>query len=455
MSKNIKEQLHDGLELLKQSIRSSEVPFERLGGCVREALEQQPDPHKAVAIDCGLSEPSLSRLVTGASAPLDHTLIRLAHRLGLDPGELLLLRAVGRLHQKLGGAAASPEARAWWSAVEAIEQVADRYAALLDGLGRDPDAPRTLDRFGAGGFDVGSVVVGDRRFDWGNTADGQAQISSPRSPADLLARAASPGDLCFLPALGLPRGVAVRCDTELVMPVDPLDPDDPARSSSFARALDHDMLVVGSPSVNLLAEKVNRAAFFSFALTKEASLLRRQIELELEPLRSAPLRMRRWAEDPENLRRISEMHDHFSRPGLVDPIRGADYTGDFVRGRRLSKAVRHGLVSLAVHPWCPSRLAVFVGGRSRVGTVVALRALSRPEVFAERPLGGVFRVELPLVRDIRRALPPLEWLTPPYTLDDARAALDAHAAALGARFDVPVDALRGVLERIKGDREGS
>ena len=57
------------------------------------------------------------------------------------------------------------------------------HLALVDRRG---GAFRPSARMGvqSGLFDVGSVVVGDRRFDWGNTADGQAQISSPRSPAN-------------------------------------------------------------------------------------------------------------------------------------------------------------------------------------------------------------------------------------------------------------------------------
>ena len=252
------------------------------------------------------------------------------------------------------------------------------------------------------------VVCGDRRErpqkDW----------------SDLFASSMSPLDLTFLVRLGLrPKTIQGDGTAETTL----IYSDRPFACSSeiqlkkiFSRA---NLLVVGSPKVNLLARDVNFSSLFRFSLkrTWKARALHQRLKKQ-ELLcqanlvqafgimcRTSPHRplaesqrqklglsrkqvdqLLKLGEELLGQMTIGEAAEMFYPTGISDPVKRDHRT-------RGSDSRRVGLVSLASHPFDPNRVCILAAGIDGVGTAHCLKSLAHAKkAFAKHPLGGVLTV---------------------------------------------------------------
>jgi tRNA A-37 threonylcarbamoyl transferase component Bud32 len=242
---------------------------------------------------------------------------------------------------------------------------------------------------------VATAIVGDRAED------------PPHTSADILARSVSTGDLTFFGELGL----RARVRSHKVAKIAGLE--------GQRRVLGQDLLVIGSPAVNLVARLVNPVACFRFAITDDAQKLVARFERELEPIKFNRAALQNFLEPttPEARERIRDlhiMHNQFAKGGFIDPI---DYKG--LRGERNAHN-DFGVVTLGINPFDDSKIVILAAGTGGPGTAAALRLLARPDAFAQHPLGGVFRVEISTEAawDERYDWLDPKWDTHPYDIAD-------------------------------------
>ena len=283
------------------------------------------------------------------------------------------------------------------------------------------------------------VVCGDRR-------------ESPQKDwSDLFADSMSPLDLTFLMRLGL-RPVTLMPDgteQKTLLFSDRIFAcgDESQLRKTFSSV---NLLVVGSPKVNLLARRVNFSSLFRFTLkrTDEARTLHKRLEKE-ELLRQTNLvqaftimcQTTPHTALDENQRRdlglsrkqadellelgsdllgqatISEAQEMFYPTGISDLARRYHWT-------RHSDAEKLGFVSLAAHPFNPERVCILAAGLEGVSTAQCLKSLVHAKkAYAEHPLGGVLSVTYKNSRnEPQDALYKIE--KPAYTPNDLLKSLD-------------------------------
>lgn len=283
------------------------------------------------------------------------------------------------------------------------------------------------------------VVCGDRR-------------ESPQKDwSDLFADSMSPLDLTFLVRLGL-RPVTLMPDgseQKTLIFSDRLfaSADESQLRKTFSSV---NLLVIGSPKVNLLARRVNFSSLFRFTLkrTDEARILHERLEKE-ELLRQTNLvqafaimcQTTPHTALDENQRRdlglsrkqvdellelgadllgqatISEALEMFYPTGISDLAKRYHWT-------RHSDAEKLGFVSLAAHPFNPERVCILAAGLEGVSTAHCLKSLVHAKkAYAEHPFGGVLTVTYKNSRnEPQHALYKIE--KPTYTPNDLLKSLD-------------------------------
>ena len=290
------------------------------------------------------------------------------------------------------------------------------------------------------------IVIGDRRE------------TPPRSRADLLAHSLSASDLRFLPRLDLDTSVDIVSDKIFAMM------DDAYLTKRFAKS---NLLVIGSPAVNLAARRLTLDSVFHFDQSTEAlaidaqlrglnelrdrrllraawRLLRRPRLLagktldrevldrdeEIRPLTddqlSKLLTLLRPMIEPlltqirsdSDVEHLDHLLDVFRKPGIIDPVAGR------LRKIEPGESTDLALISVGPNPFAPpgdlAHVCVSVAGVHGPGTAQALRLLGdRANGWAqERPLGGVIEVGLDSFKDwpARFDEATSDWLTPRYTI---------------------------------------
>jgi transcriptional regulator with XRE-family HTH domain len=216
------------------------------------------------------------------------------------------------------------------------------------------------------GFDIHTIVVGDRRED------------PPNTVADILALTASAGDLMYLPRLGL-QSARIRSDKIFKL----------AQHADLCQKLPQDILVVASGAANLASRIVNNFACFRFSVSPEVRRAEEEFESEANRFAFDPDELKAFTKRKHSL--LTRLKEDFARPGFVDPI---DFNGSrgFTRGR--GSRTDYGVVTLCKNPWSPTGVAILAAGISGPGTAAALKLLATKGAFDQHPLGGVFSVNV-------------------------------------------------------------
>lgn len=390
-----------------------------------------------LAKECGINQSDLSHFLSGKRPLPDGSLANLAIGLGLDPARVLLHWNGDECTEELTRLAAhtdpvpGPKTKGW-------ERARATYQALLARIGDGAAHPASTGRTGTlvdwhTLFPL-VVFVGDRRE------------KPAQSPADLLAASASLGDLFYLPSLRLPEQTEIRSDKTCVL----------AKNDDSLRDMlgDRNLLIIGSPAANLVARVANRGACFSFYVKEEA--------IDEEP--AIRQKLGQIQHFPDDLEQFSEVHAPelrriiygFARSGILDPVH--------FHGARATSTHAHadyGVITLCRHPWSDHRVAVMAAGLHGPATAAALKLLAQPDAFKEHPLGGVFRVHVPINAPWESRYHHLQpkWDTHPYTVRQYEQELDAFSNRYAAeltkqlRFWSPDD-VRNLL-RVMGGSAGA
>jgi serine/threonine protein kinase len=245
-------------------------------------------------------------------------------------------------------------------------------------------------------FQIATAIVGDRRE------------SPPHTSADLLALPAATGDLFYFSNLGL----HARIRSDKIVKI--------AAEDRLRDKLDHDLLIIGSPAVNLAARIVNDSACFRFCVSSQTRELEARFDRDLKPITFLRRKLREYIEDEsedgrQRLRELNHMRIGFARAGFIDPV---NYNG--LRGFAKRAYEDYGIVTICQHPWSRDRIAILAGGIGGPGTAGALKQLATPGAFSQHPLGGVFRVLIPTEGPWEDRFDDLDviWDTPDYTVAD-------------------------------------
>lgn len=276
------------------------------------------------------------------------------------------------------------------------------------------------------------VVVGDRRED------------PPKSMADLLAYSVSSVDVLFLQRLNLGR-VDILSDKVFVLE----DLQTLRRKYNCTN-----LLVIGSPAVNLLARKINDSALFCFNISEEAKrkLARQEeildeIKFDQESLQiyreillganSADKVLFKFKDRPgldkelgdqckgllrryknTGLKRWKDLIHEFDRPGIKDPI---DKT---IHGRSPKPHLDYGLISIARNPFSSDdkHLTVYVAGVHGPGTAHCVKLLADKSAFQTHPYGGVVEIKIDIFKGWTERVydAKINWQTASYKEKDDR-----------------------------------
>lgn len=367
-----------------------------LGRAIRGAREKRHWNLQGVAKSIGKSKQLLSNIETGKIVPTLEVLLLLHEALiprdDAERDNLLTLWLLKWVAAKAADGIKDADQ------LQRVQQLLSRLSSPVSrSVSAKQRGGRTLEDFPHGFYPM-KAVFGDRR-EW-----------NPKTPADIFASPVSITDLMFFHTLGFADTVPIVSDKFFVLM------DDDFLRREFGQC---NLLVVGSPGVNLASRVINAHAIFRFDLSAEA----RQFEKSLREFRELDdlnyLRVF-WdmAQDPAHINLakyknsgVSEemrqkladkvqallgtqktelMTDNFRKPGLVDAFHRyvtAKVTGDHND---------YGLISLARNPFAESDdfVAIMVAGIHGPGTAHALRMLSKPRNFARHPFGGIIEVTL-------------------------------------------------------------
>jgi hypothetical protein len=236
------------------------------------------------------------------------------------------------------------------------------------------------------GFSLATLIMGDRRS------------RPPNTLADVLAADVSSGDLFFY------RGCYQIWHDKIAYML-------PAET--LTKVFLEGILTLGSPAVNLCSRIVNRAAAFRFFVPPEIDALERQLRDEFKGR-------------PQDL--LSLHADKLEK--VIDGNRGHGFIDMFSAGvsHQENGPYQYGVLSLAQHPWDSTSIAILAGGQRGPATASVLKLLSEPDCFVKRPLGGIFRVQVPDVLGIDQRYPRLhpEWVTEVYSFEEYEAAMESH-----------------------------
>lgn len=309
----------------------------------------------------------------------------------------------------------------------------------------------TLENF-PDAFQPLTIVCGDRRE------------SEPKTRGDIFANSVSTSDLTFLLNLGLPSNVIIRSDKPFVF----MGEDFLQREFGNTN-----LLVIGSPAVNLAARIINNQSVFRFNLPQWLKEKDSQIRKSKEPtnpdleafwhlaqspadtkvaLDSSPANNHRREElikrllqkaritstDADRVAHLATIVNQilesmtaesliaaFSRGGLVDFSEAA------IHGMSFRQDNDFALISLAPNPFArsPDFMSIMVAGIHGPGTAHALKALAEDD-FHEHPFGGIIEVELDTVADwpSRFQQASWRWQTKGYSAGELLAQLNSILA---------------------------
>lgn len=320
------------------------------------------------------------------------------------------------------------------SALEAIDGL---YAkANKSAWTRSASAVPTLEDFPYGFEDL-IIICGDRRE------------SPPKSKGDFFVDAFSSADLASLKTLLEKTGpLEIRSD-KLFMSGN-LSSSDYLKQAYGQRNL----IVIGSPAVNLVARAINRNAVFRFATSKGMREFLRYWDEEFPEINDRKLREIFWdmaskwngsleasgidtnhyyeesqkrihpGQIEELARKVGELltshtvkdvKASFHKYGFVDPIANKEQ-GYFLRDDN-----DFGVISLCPNPYSNggNYFCILAAGIHGPGTDMAVRVLATDD-FKEHPLGGIVEVKLDLEArwSERFSTADFTWQTGSYTVDE-------------------------------------
>ena len=299
-----------------------------------------------------------------------------------------------------------------------------------------PLGPLSLEQFPLH-FQPLSIILGDRRE------------PSVKTVGDVLAYSFSVTDVMFLLDLKLDaRSTLIRSDKLLA------NMDDDWLQRKFGET---NLLIVGSPAVNLAARWINPHAIFRFDIDPEIQTQASRLQKTFHDLEAPTTLASFWQmllEAREGIE-VEKYYHHFSeararelaevakqstfefgpkdimnkfaKPGLLDP---ADKKR---QGERIRESSDFGVISLAPNPFAedPKFVAIMVAGINGPGTAQALRMLGRPAAFRDHPYGGVIEVTLQSMSDwpTRFEQASAVWETKPYSREQLKGNLVEIAEA--------------------------
>jgi hypothetical protein len=274
------------------------------------------------------------------------------------------------------------------------------------------DKMKTLENFPED-FSPLVIITGDRR-----------EIP-PQSKGDLLAYSVSNTDFMYLPQIGIRKSLVLtdkqfRTETQEKL------------KKRFGKT---NILIIGSPAVNLFAREINDLSLFRFSITEETKfelkeqdeLMNSTIDVEdefdlfiyhqcLEGIVDADTILNRFKGHPsytriydratiiipkfletsigKNLkthsRPIRYLMHKLDKPGIEDSI---DNT---IRGAAIPQNKDYGLISLLHNPFSDEEdyYIIYVAGVHGPGTAKGLELLTIKSAFSEHPFGGIFDVRI-------------------------------------------------------------
>lgn len=335
---------------------------------IRAALDNVNKTQAELANDLGISAPELSDYVRSKRVAPDELLVRIAELLDLPPAKVLLTGSAARC-EKESQHPGDPEKKR-------LRQASDLYLELAETIGpiTQPVArTRTEDFVTLQDFpDIGDrswcVITGDRRED------------PPQGQGDIFALSASSSDLMFLFALGLPRDTVIRSDKIFKV----------ADEESLKKILHSNLLVVGSPAVSFATREILRRCGATFWF----NISRFDYEHEATIYKGIPADcqvngdfLAKFVAQENTRGDIDDVLATFRKPGFVDPIDFKD-----IRGRSIPRNEDYAVIALAPNPWSAEHFVCVCAGVHGPGTAGAMRLLSLPDEFAERPWGGILTV---------------------------------------------------------------
>ena len=341
------------------------------------------DDGRTVAEKIGVKSPQVSDWLSGKDVPSPVRLALIAQM--YDPAklpQLLLAAAIADASKPK-----HKDDRRWDEAVAFL-----KHYGLHEVLARPAPEPRptgrTLSDFPASFYPL-VVVVGDKR----------EEIDSSRlSIADLGVRSASPGDLRWLPNLGLRSDVVVHIDKDFVLlPMDEL----------VRRFAHKNLLVVGSPKASHLARTINYRSIFHFRYDR---WIAEAIEKEIAAGRSCKSHFEFSAHADRVRKDLAKRLHQLSMGGIFDPTFKPLQLTDpdaFYTAFHTTTETDFGVLSFAENPYYAEWrrrqkllndhkfVCIFAAGINHPATSHAIRMLGedrREASFARHPYGGVLRV---------------------------------------------------------------
>lgn len=312
-----------------------------------------------------------------------------------------------------------------------IEQAVNRLSRRMPETWPQLGRPRSLSDFP---FEPLTVVCGDRRE------------PAPKTRGDLFAYSVSITDLMFLPCLGLDIRDIIRSDKPLAfMGADYLE-------NKLGRT---NLLIIGSPAVNLVAREVNKRSLFRFVVEEDVLEFQQRLDDPKMNVLNDRKNLALFAnmiltETPDHIDAEAFIKDHsseerarveqlaslatsvlngqdakywmnqFRRPGIIDPVARR------VQARSPREDNDFAVISMAPNPWearmdaqDPKQryVAILVAGIHGPGTAHALKILTDKEQLDSHPFGGILEVQLDLLAKNwpdRFEEATVQWQTPPY-----------------------------------------
>jgi hypothetical protein len=285
------------------------------------------------------------------------------------------------------------------------------------------------------------VVTGDRR-----------EIP-PLSKGDVLAYSFSTTDIMYLNNIGY-QGDQEPLNDGLVVSDKQFVTDD--EESLRRRFGSTNILVIGSPAVNLLARRINEDSPFRFSISEETkkelqeqndlmdelitdddelfiyhqclegildvdAMLRRYVDFHphIDVLREKASAIALRFKDtlickniPAYTRPVRHLMHKLDKPGIYDTPSGTD------RGQSIGAYKDYGLIAILRNPFSDTEdySVIYVAGVHGPGTAVGVRMLGDQRSFDSHPFGGVYQVKIPRVANYYEKIQRSSgiWETPRY-----------------------------------------
>lgn len=288
------------------------------------------------------------------------------------------------------------------------------------------------------------IVTGDRRE------------TPPLSKGDVLAYSFSTTDIMYLNHIGLQENKSIFTDGLVVSDKQFVTDDEESLRRRFGST---NILVIGSPAVNLFARQINENAPFRFSISNETkkelqeqydlmddlitdddelfiyhqclegvmdvdTMLSRYVDLHthLDELRvrasNIVLHFKRtmiFSNTPPYSRPVRYLMHKLDKPGIYDTHSGT------TRGETIGPYKDYGLISILKNPFSDTEdySVIYVAGVHGPGTAIAVKWLGDPRTFESHPFGGVFQLKIKRVANyyekIQQSYPI--WETPGYDSD--------------------------------------